>query len=77
MKSGGYLKGLKQIRQAKILGLKTMLGCMIETSLGISSALNISSGVDYLDLDGFLLIKKDPFNILTEENGKIFFSFIQ
>lgn len=77
MKSGGYLKGLKQLRQAKILGLKTMLGCMVETSLGISCALNIASGVDYLDLDGFLLIKDDPFKVLSEENGKVFFSFIQ
>ena len=54
MKSGGYLKGLKQLRQAKILGLKTMLGCMVETSLGISSALQLAGGVDYFDLDGFL-----------------------
>jgi L-alanine-DL-glutamate epimerase-like enolase superfamily enzyme len=77
MKAGGYLKGVKQLRQAKILGLKTMLGCMVETSLGISSALNISSGVDYLDLDGFLLIKDDPYKYLSEENGKVFFSFIQ
>lgn len=77
MKSGGYLKGLKQLRQAKILGLKTMLGCMVETSLGISSALQIAGGVDYFDLDGFLLIKNDPFNALIEENGKIFFNFIQ
>lgn len=77
MKSGGYLKGLKQLRQAKILGLKTMLGCMVETSLGISSALQIAGGVDYFDLDGFLLIKNDPYNALIEENGKIFFNFIQ
>jgi len=48
MKSGGYLRAMKQLRQAKLLGLKTMLGCMVETSLGISSALNISGGVDFL-----------------------------
>lgn len=77
MKSGGYLKGLKQLRQAKLLGLKTMLGCMVETSLGISSALQLAGGVDYFDLDGFLLIKNDPYNVLIEENGKIFFNFIQ
>jgi L-alanine-DL-glutamate epimerase-like enolase superfamily enzyme len=77
MKSGGYLKGLKQMRQAKILGLKVMIGCMIETSLGISSAMNIASGFDYYDLDGFLLLKEDPYKMLSEENGKIFYSFIQ
>jgi glutamate racemase len=77
MKSGGYLKGLKQLRQAKVLGLKTMLGCMVETSLGISCALNLSSGVDFFDLDGFLLLKDEPFKALSEENGRIFFNFIQ
>jgi len=77
MKSGGYLKAIKQLRQAKKLGLKTMLGCMVETSLGISSALNIASGVDFYDLDGCLLIKNDPFKLVSEENGKIFYSYIQ
>lgn len=77
MKSGGYLKAIKQLRQAKVLGLKTMLGCMVETSLGISSALNISGGVDYFDLDGCLLIKDDPYKIVSEQNGKIFYSYIQ
>ncbi len=77
MKAGGYLKAIKQLRQAKLLGLKTMLGCMIETSLGISSALNISGGVDFYDLDGCLLIKEDPYKLISEENGKIFYSYIQ
>ena len=77
MKAGGYLKAIKQLRQAKVLGLKTMLGCMVETSLGISSALNISGGVDFYDLDGSLLIKEDPFKLISEENGKIFYSYIQ
>lgn len=77
MKAGGYIKGLKQIREAKLLGMKTMLGCMVETSLGISGALHLASGVDYLDLDGFLLLKDDPFKILSEENGKVLFSYLQ
>jgi len=77
MKAGGYVKALKQLRQAKVLGLKVMLGCMVESSLGISAALNIASGFDYFDLDGFLLLKEDPYHILTEENGKVFYSFIQ
>ena len=77
MKAGGYMKAVKQLRQAKLLGLKTMLGCMIETSLGISSALNISGGVDYFDLDGCLLIKEDPYKLISEENGKVFYSYIQ
>ncbi len=77
MKAGGYLRAVKQLRQAKMLGLKTMLGCMVETSLGISSALNIAGGVDFYDLDGCLLIKDDPFKLVSEESGKIFYSYIQ
>jgi len=76
MKAGGYFRAVKQLRQAKLLGLKTMLGCMVETSLGISSALNIAGGVDYCDLDGFLFLKEDPFHILGEENGKVFYSYL-
>jgi L-Ala-D/L-Glu epimerase len=72
MKSGSYLKAIHQLRQARRLGLKTMVGCMIETSLGISSAMAISYGADYLDLDGCLLIEKDPFNLLHEDSGKLF-----
>lgn len=72
MKAGSYMKAVLQLRQARELGLKTMVGCMIETSLGISSALNICYGVDFLDLDGFLLLEKDPFQLVLEEKGKLF-----
>jgi len=77
MKSGSYFKAVKQIREARELGLKVMVGCMIETSLGITSAMNISYGVDYCDLDGSLIIKNDPYNYLIEEKGKLFFSHVQ
>lgn len=72
MKAGSYMKAVLQLRQARELGLKTMVGCMVETSLGISSALNICYGTDFLDLDGCLLLKKDPFNLILEEKGKLF-----
>jgi glutamate racemase len=73
MKAGGYLKALRQMRDARSHGLKVMLGCMIETSLGISSAMNICYGLDFLDLDGHLLIAKDPFSLLSEEGGVLTF----
>ena len=71
MKSGGYLKAIKQIKDSKKLGLKVMVGCMIETSLSISAAMVIAKGADYIDLDGCLLIKEDPFSFLGEENGRL------
>ena len=72
MKAGGYVNGLKIINEAKKNNLKIMIGCMIETSLGIYSAYNLSYGADYLDLDGFLIIKDDPFKMLGEKDGLLF-----
>jgi L-alanine-DL-glutamate epimerase-like enolase superfamily enzyme len=72
MKAGGYMNALKQIRQAREKGLKIMLGCMIETTLGISSAFHIAHKVDYFDLDGFLFLKDDPFKLIHEEKGFLF-----
>ncbi len=69
MKAGGYAKALRQLRDARELGMETMLGCMIETSLGISSALNIAHGVDYLDLDGFFFLEGEPFGLILEHHG--------
>jgi len=77
MKSGGFLRAIKQINDSKKLGLKVMIGCMIETSLSISSGMVISRGADYIDLDGCLLLKEDPFSFLGEENGRLIYSHIQ
>ncbi|MCO4754601.1 MAG: hypothetical protein KC478_08960 [Bacteriovoracaceae bacterium] len=71
MKTGGYLKALELIEKAKASGMKVMLGCMIESSVGISNALRLASLADYLDLDGSLLIKNDPFNLILEDDGLI------
>ncbi|MFN8672952.1 MAG: enolase C-terminal domain-like protein [Candidatus Sericytochromatia bacterium] len=72
MKAGGYINGLKILNSARENNLKTMIGCMIETSLGIYSAYNLSYGVDYLDLDGCLLIKNDDFKLLEEKDGFLY-----
>ena len=71
MKSGGYLHALKQIRDAKKRGMKIMIGCMIESSLGILSALNIAGEADYFDLDGHLLLREDPFKLVEEQGGTL------
>lgn len=74
MKSGSLIKSRDFLIKAKSLGLKTMIGCMIESGLGISYALELSELVDFADLDGFLLIKKDPFPLVYEKEGRIYFS---
>jgi len=72
MKAGGYRQAIKQLKQCRELGLKTMVGCMVETSLNISAALNISQDCDWVDLDGHLLLKNDPFDLLQEKDGVIY-----
>jgi L-Ala-D/L-Glu epimerase len=73
MKAGGYMNGLKILNEARKHGLKTMIGCMIETTLGISSAMNICSNINYIDLDGSFIIKNEPFKLITENNGRLNF----
>ncbi len=73
MKCGGLRNALQMIYTAKkILGMKVMLGCMIETSVGISAAAQLSSLVHYCDLDGSLLIDNDPFEGIRNIYGKIY-----
>lgn len=60
-KVGGIGPALRQIRLARELGLKLMLGCMVESSVGIAAAAMVASEVDWLDLDGNLLLADDPF----------------
>ncbi|AHJ96642.1 dipeptide epimerase [Hymenobacter swuensis] len=71
MKAGGYLNGLRILRETRVHGLQTMLGCMVETSLGIWSALQISSLADVCDLDGFLILRDEPFGLVREQEGML------
>lgn len=71
MKSGGIQEALRMIGIARALGMKIMLGCMIESSVAIAAAAHISPLVDWVDLDGNLLISNDPFKGLGLKNGKI------
>ena len=59
------------IDSARRHGLKVMLGCMVETSLGVSAAAHIASLVDYADLDGHLLLADDPFTGLLLRDGVV------
>jgi L-alanine-DL-glutamate epimerase-like enolase superfamily enzyme len=69
MKTGSLIKGRDFLIRARSLGLKTMVGCMVETGLGISYALHLAPWMDWADLDGFLLLKNDPFPLVKEEEG--------
>jgi len=71
MKAGGIQEAIRMIHMARALGLKIMLGCMIESSVAVSAAAHLSPLVDYADLDGNLLISNDPFAGVIVEHGKL------
>ncbi|MEI6234906.1 MAG: dipeptide epimerase [Planctomycetota bacterium] len=62
VKCGGLREALKMIHIARACGLKIMLGCMIESSVLIGAAAQLSPLADYADLDGNVLIADDPFS---------------
>ena len=70
-KCGGIRRALQMIHTARAHGMLVMLGCMVETSLGISAAAQISGLVDFVDLDGAMLLADDPYQGLVYENGRI------
>jgi L-alanine-DL-glutamate epimerase-like enolase superfamily enzyme len=71
MKCGGIGEALRMIHVARAHGLRVMLGCMIESSLGITAAAHLAPLVDWADLDGNLLITNDPFVGAVVENGRL------
>ncbi len=70
-KSGGILEAYRMIEMARSLGMKTMLGCMISSSISVTAAAHLSPLVDYADLDGFLLISNDAYEGVAVENGRL------
>jgi L-alanine-DL-glutamate epimerase-like enolase superfamily enzyme len=71
MKCGGIREALRMIHTARACGMKVMLGCMIESSIGITAAAHLSPLADYADLDGHLLIRNDPATGVTALEGKL------
>ena len=71
MKCGGVGEALRMIHVARAHGMSIMLGCMVESSLAITSAAHIAPLVDYADLDGNLLITNDPFIGAEVREGKL------
>jgi L-alanine-DL-glutamate epimerase-like enolase superfamily enzyme len=68
-KSGGIREGVRMVHAARALGLQAMLGCMIESGLGIAAGAHIASLFDHVDLDGNLLLAEDPWPGVAFEQG--------
>jgi L-alanine-DL-glutamate epimerase-like enolase superfamily enzyme len=71
MKSTGMREAQKMLLLARALDMKVMLGCMTETSCGISAASHLSPAVDWADLDGALLISNDVFDGTKVVDGRV------
>lgn len=74
VKTGGLTMAFETLQAARKAGLKTMIGCMIETSVLISASAHLAELTDHMDVDGNLLITNDPFLGATAKNGVLSFA---
>jgi L-alanine-DL-glutamate epimerase-like enolase superfamily enzyme len=70
-KTGGIRGALEMIHTARALGMKVMLGCMVESAIAATAAAHLSPLVDWADLDGPLLTADDPFSGVQYIQGKL------
>ena len=70
-KAGGLGAARRMVDAARARGLRVMIGCMIETSLGITAAAHLAPLADHADLDGHLLIRGDPFRGVALREGRL------
>lgn len=70
-KCGSLREALRMIAVARAHSMMVMVGCMIETSLGITAAAHLTPLVDVVDLDGAALLKRDPFTGASIAGGRV------
>lgn len=70
-KCGGLTPALEMLRRARSLDMKTMIGCMVESSIGISAAAQLLPLLDYADLDGAVLLRDEPANGVVIDKGYV------
>ena len=72
-KCGGVTPALRMIKQARELGMKVMIGCMTESSVGISAIGHLAPMLDYVDMDGAILLKEDiASGVTVTESGIVY-----
>jgi L-alanine-DL-glutamate epimerase-like enolase superfamily enzyme len=71
MKTGGLLEAKQMIDQARKFDMKILVGCMSESSCGVTAASHLAGLCDWADLDGPYLIANDPFTGMKIEDGKV------
>ncbi|XMO88012.1 dipeptide epimerase [Algibacter sp. AS12] len=73
-KCGGLTPALRMIKKGKAMGVKVMVGCMTESTVGISAIAQLLPQLDYVDMDGALLLKEDIANgVIIRPDAKVMF----
>lgn len=76
-KCGGLTPALRMIKKGKEMGLKIMVGCMTESTVGISAIAQLLPQLDYVDMDGAMLLKEDIADgVIIKNNGEVLFPTI-
>ena len=70
-KCGGITPAARMLRRARVLGMQTMIGCMVESSVGISAAAQLLPLLDFADLDGAELLAGDAADGVRITNGSV------
>lgn len=74
VKCGGLTPALRMIKRGKELGLKVMVGCMTESTVGISAVAQLLPQLDYVDMDGAMLLAEDiAHGVSIASSGKVIF----
>jgi len=71
-KAGGLTEALALALEARALGLRIMVGCMVATSLAMAPAMLLAQGADWVDLDGPLLLVRDRQPALRYEAARVY-----
>lgn len=72
-KCGGITPALRMIKEARELDMKVMVGCMTESTVGISAIAHLAPMLDYVDMDGALLLAEDiATGVTVKEDGLVF-----
>jgi L-alanine-DL-glutamate epimerase-like enolase superfamily enzyme len=74
VKCGGLTPARRMIARARQLGLKVMVGCMVESTVGISAIAQLLPLLDYVDMDGPQLLARDIASGVKVERGRVLFS---
>jgi len=73
-KCGGLTPARRMLKKTRALGMKAMVGCMTESSIGISAIAHLLPELDYVDMDGAMLLENDIASGVILKNGKVLYA---